>query len=76
VSDQVDHPVHFNAHPAGIEAIDVCEELGFNLGNAVKYLWRAGLKPGADDETDLRKAAWYVEREISRRRRRRRDGAS
>lgn len=41
--------------------------MGFNLGNAVKYIWRADLK--ADAIEDLRKAAWYVEREIARRER-------
>jgi len=41
--------------------------MGFNLGNAIKYVWRAGLK-SADHEKDLRKALWYIEREIARRR--------
>ena len=43
---------------------------GISLGNrrnAVKYIWRAGLKEGADELTDLKKAAWYVNREIARR---------
>jgi hypothetical protein len=39
--------------------------MGFNLGNAVKYIWRADLK--ADAVEDLRKAAWYLDREIARR---------
>lgn len=61
----IDHPAHYNAHPAGIECIDVVEHLNFNVGNAIKYLWRAGHK--TDDPTDdLRKAAWYVQREIDR----------
>lgn len=63
--EAVDHPPHYNAHPAGIECIDVVEHMSFNLGNAVKYLWRADEK-GAPLE-DLRKAAWYVQREIDRR---------
>lgn len=67
--EQIDHPRHYNQHPAGIEAIDVIEHWPCNIANAVKYLWRAGLKPGIDAETDLRKASWYVEREISRLRR-------
>lgn len=62
----VDHPSHYNAHPAGIECIDVVEEMGFNVGNAIKYLWRAGLKPGVDATEDLQKAGWYVQREIDR----------
>jgi hypothetical protein len=64
--EQIDHPKHYNSHPAGIECIDVIEHWPHNIGAAVKYLWRAGLKPGTDTLTDLRKAAWYVAREISR----------
>lgn len=64
-TEKVDHPPHYNAHPSGVECIDVVEHMGFNLGNAVKYIWRADLK-GASVE-DLRKAAWYVNREIARR---------
>lgn len=62
----VDHPVHYNRHPSGVECIDVVEHMGFNLGNAVKYIWRADLKN--DDATeDLKKAAWYIKRELKRR---------
>jgi hypothetical protein len=61
--DAVDHPPHYNAHPA-CEAIELCEELSFNLGNAVKYLWRAGQK--GDRRQDLEKAIWYLEREKGR----------
>lgn len=61
----VNHPSHYNLHPSGVEAIDVVEHFNFNIGNAVKYLWRAGLKSG-DPIKDLKKAAWYVEREIER----------
>lgn len=67
MGDAVNHPDHYNAHPAGIECIDVVEHLPFNVGNAIKYLWRAGLK--GDELEDLRKAAWYVQREIERRER-------
>lgn len=63
--DVVNHPAHYNSHPAGIECIAVTEHMNFNLGNAVKYLWRAGLK-SADPITDLEKARWYIEREIAR----------
>jgi hypothetical protein len=59
----VNHPPHYNAHPA-CEAVDLCEELSFNLGNAVKYLWRAGQK--GDRVEDIRKAIWYLERESER----------
>lgn len=62
----VNHPEHYNWHPAGLECIDVVEEFSFNVGNAIKYLWRAGLKPGAVAREDLAKAQWYIEREIKR----------
>lgn len=61
----VDHPAHYNEHPSGIECIDVVEHMGFNVGNAVKYLWRADLKGKALE--DLEKARWYVQREIDKR---------
>lgn len=62
--EQVDHPEHYNRHPSGVECIEVIEHMNLNVGTAIKHLWRHGLKPGADAETDLRKAIWYVEREI------------
>lgn len=63
--DMVNHPPHYTSHPSGVECIQITEHMNFCLGNAVKYIWRAGLKgSGADD---LRKAAWYIEREIARR---------
>lgn len=58
------NPAHYRQFP--IEVIDLTEHLSFNRGNAVKYLARAGSKPGADELTDLKKAAWYVDREIAR----------
>lgn len=61
----VNHPAHYNAHPAGIECIDVVEAYNFNIGNAMKYLWRAGLKSDNAVE-DLEKAEWYCRREIER----------
>lgn len=60
----VDHPEHYNQHPNGYECIDVAEAFNFNLGNVLKYIWRAGLK--GDAGTDLRKARWYLQREIER----------
>ena len=63
-SDPVNHPPHYNAHPSGIECIQITEHMNFCLGNAVKYIWRAGLKHNAVE--DLRKAVFYIEREISR----------
>ncbi|HEY9354663.1 MAG TPA: DUF3310 domain-containing protein [Nocardioides sp.] len=65
MADAVNHPPHYTAHPSGVECIQITEHMGFNLGNAVKYIWRADLKGAAVE--DLRKAAWYVEREITRR---------
>lgn len=64
--DAVNHPKHYNSHPAGIECIDVVEAMGFNIGNAIKYLWRQGLKPGEGAVKDLEKAIWYTQREIER----------
>jgi len=63
--DNVNHPRHYTQHPSGIEAIEVTEHFNFCVGNAIKYLWRAGLKD--DTIQDLRKAIWYIEREIGRR---------
>jgi hypothetical protein len=64
--ESVNHPKHYNSHPSGVEAIEICEWMTFNLGNAVKYLWRAGLKPDAGVIEDLKKAVWYIQREIGR----------
>jgi hypothetical protein len=63
MADNVNHPKHYNSHPSGVECIDVVEHMPFNVGNAIKYLWRADHKNGIED---LQKAAWYVNREIAR----------
>lgn len=63
--ESVNHPRHYNAHPSGIECITIVEHMGFNVGNAIKYLWRADEKGNALE--DLKKAAWYVQREIEKR---------
>lgn len=60
----VHHPAHYNAHPSGIECIDLAEWLPGNLFNALKYLWRKDEK-GKPTE-DAEKALWYVTREIGR----------
>ena len=65
--DPISAPSHYRSHPSGIECISVTEHMGFNLGNAVKYIWRADLKGNAAQ--DLKKAAWYIDREIKRRER-------
>ena len=64
MTDNVNHPKHYTSHPSGVECIQVAEHMSFNLGNAVKYIWRADLK-GKQIE-DLKKAIWYVNREIER----------
>ena len=67
MSDPINHPTHYTAHPSGIECIRVTEHMNFCIGNAVKYLWRVDLK--GDPIENLKKAAWYIEREIARRER-------
>ena len=61
----VTNPDHYRQHPSGVECITITEGFNFNVGNAIKYLWRAGLKT-EDPTEDLVKAAWYVKREIER----------
>lgn len=60
----VDHPLHYTQHPSGVECIEVTEHFNFCLGNAIKYIWRAGLKGAAVQ--DLEKAIWYLQREVAR----------
>lgn len=61
-NDSVNHPKHYTSHPSGIECIQVTEHMDFCIGNAIKYLWRAG---GKNDEIeDLKKAIWYIQRKI------------
>lgn len=70
MSDAVNNPKHYNSHPArcecgkGIECIQIVESMPFNLGNVMKYLWRNEEKNGLED---LKKASWYLQREIARR---------
>lgn len=64
-TDMVNHPPHYTSHPSGVECIQITEWMGFNLGNALKYIWRADLKGNVLE--DLEKAAFYVNREIKRR---------
>lgn len=65
-SDPVNHPMHYNSHPSGVECITVTRHMSFNLGNVVKYLWRAGLKDQTPPLQDLKKARWYLDDEIKR----------
>lgn len=64
-ADMVNHPPHYTSHPSGVECITITEHMGFCLGNAMKYVWRADLKQDAIG--DLEKARWYIEREIAKR---------
>ena len=64
MNDPVNHPKHYTSHPSGVECITVTEHMGFNLGNAIKYIWRADGKGNALE--DLQKARWYIDREIQR----------
>lgn len=66
--DLVNHPPHYTSHPSGIECITIVEHFNFCLGNAIKYIWRADEK--GNELEDLRKAQWYVSREILRREKR------
>ena len=65
--DMVNHPPHYCSHPSEVECITITEHMGFCLGNAVKYIWRADEK-GKSIE-DLEKAEFYIKREIAKRRR-------
>jgi hypothetical protein len=63
--DPVNHPKHYTSHPSGIECIEITRWFNFNLGNVIKYIWRAPLK---DLELeDLKKARWYLDDEIKTR---------
>ena len=70
--DMVNPPPHYTSDPSGVECITITRHRTFNVGNAIKYLWRAGLKGDAAQESrekqleDLRKAVWYITDEIGR----------
>ncbi len=71
-NNNINHPKHYTSHPSGIECIQITEHYNFNIGNVIKYVWRAGIKTEegktglAKQLEDLGKAKWYLEREISR----------
>ena len=69
LQNSVDHPKHYASDPSGVECIEITEHRNFCVGNAIKYLWRAGRK-GDENSTkhveDLMKAIWYCNREIQR----------
>ena len=68
--DNVNNPKHYTSHPSGVECITIAEHYKFSIGNAIKYLWRAGLKMDADKSSvqkeieDCEKAIWYIKRHI------------
>lgn len=62
--DPVNAPSHYRQHPSGVECITITRHMNFNLGNAIKYLWRSDYK-GAKVE-DLKKAVFYIQDEIKR----------
>jgi hypothetical protein len=71
MDDLVNHPPHYTSHPSGVECIDITQHYNFCIGNAIKYLWRNGLKKDmkltekSAKIQDLKKAIWYIEREIT-----------
>ena len=70
--DMVNHPKHYTSDPSGVECIDITRHRNFNVGNAIKYLWRAGIKEDASKSIkqkqieDLQKAVFYINDEIKR----------
>jgi len=62
--DPVNHPKHYTSDPSGVECIQITRHRNFNVGNAIKYLWRAGRK-NKDSLEDLKKARWYIDRAIT-----------
>lgn len=66
VDDLVNHPKHYVSDLSGVECIEITRHRNFNVGNAFKYLWRAGLKDSSATVDDLRKAIFYIKDEILR----------
>ena len=71
MTDPVNHPAHYTSDPSGVECIEITRHRNFDVGNAIKYLWRAGLKGDGGDPInkqieDLRKAMFYINDEIKR----------
>ena len=65
-NDMFNHPNHYTSDPSGVECIDITRHRNFNIGNAIKYLWRAGLKDEKKTIEDLKKAIFYISDEINR----------
>ena len=66
IDSAVNHPHHYTSDPSGVECITITRHRNFNVGNAIKYLWRAGLKGQDTSIEDLNKAVWYIIDEIHR----------
>jgi len=70
-NDNVNHPIHYTSHPSGVECITITRHYCFAIGNAIKYLWRAGLKQDGNltdlqkEIEDLQKAVWYINDRIN-----------
>lgn len=64
MTDNVNHPAHYESQRIVIEPIDLCECFDFCIGNAIKYIVRAGKKEGNSEEQDLAKARWYLKRAL------------
>jgi hypothetical protein len=62
--DPVQKPKHYNVHPSSIECYTYAKHFTFSLGNAIKYLWRAGLKDGQSVIVELSKALWYLRKAL------------
>ena len=60
-NNPVSHPSHYTSHPSGVECIQITRHYNFNIGNAIKYLWRNGLKDEDAQIQDLEKAIWYIQ---------------
>jgi hypothetical protein len=71
-NDMVNNPPHYTSDPSGVECITITRHRNFNIGNAIKYLWRNGLKDSTQGEAlskqieDLEKAVFYINDEIKR----------
>jgi len=66
MNDPVNNPNHYSDHPSGVECLTITRHMSFNIGNAIKYLWRHGKKDPEKTIEDLRKAIFYIEDEIKR----------
>lgn len=65
MSDAVNHPKHYNTGKYEVIEVILDWDLGFTLGNVVKYIARAGKKDKDKYYEDLKKAEWYLAKEIS-----------